>query len=682
MANYSKSFNFRNGVQVDNDNFIVSPFGLVGIGTSLPTQLLDVNGNANVNGLVNAVNLKLTGISTLSETRVGSGITLDPTSGIITAVAFYGNGATLSNLPTSQWVDVDAGLGFTSIYAAGNVGIATVDPRFTFQVGGQPGFGNQLGVGINSTGGMIVSGILTSYSGFSGPGLGITQLNADYIVVGTLSTSIIPPIPNVLISRFLEVGIVTATSGFIGDLTGNVSGNTNGNFVQAGIITASNIFQGNIAGVAATITYLNVGILTASTNIFGSVTGQFFGNLIGSLTGVADSARALTGGPNIFVNNAFTTSITNQGTLITGFTSITSAGLQVGNLGNYFTVSSTGSVGIGTSQPTTSDLQIRKSTPVVEIISNSGAATLSIGNSVGLGASTGILRFGATSKNFDIVNNDIGNFNMVLHGGPTGFGTGRFAWVYGQNNFELASLTYQGNLGLGITNPSNTLHVVGTSTVTGTAYFGSNSFFASDVIVAGTLTPSNVNLPPIITNTNIYNVSGLSTFYKLHVVESIGINTSNPQYALDAREEIAVFGSVGIDTTETPNESLVVGGSAIIRGNVGIGTTLTDVELGVYGNISVYSGEGTQAPLINIYGATTLLDNKTTVGVGTTAALAAVDFSSAGYGIPGRVASFMIVPRVTTTERTGLTTQRGGMIFNTTTLKFQGWDGTAWRDFH
>ena len=33
MANYNKQFNFRNGVQVDNDNLVVSPTGLVGIGT-------------------------------------------------------------------------------------------------------------------------------------------------------------------------------------------------------------------------------------------------------------------------------------------------------------------------------------------------------------------------------------------------------------------------------------------------------------------------------------------------------------------------------------------------------------------------------------------------------------------------------------------------------------------------
>ena len=57
MANYRKSFNFRNGVQVDNDNFIVNPNGLVGIGTSVPTELLDVRGTVKVTGIVTTTDL-------------------------------------------------------------------------------------------------------------------------------------------------------------------------------------------------------------------------------------------------------------------------------------------------------------------------------------------------------------------------------------------------------------------------------------------------------------------------------------------------------------------------------------------------------------------------------------------------------------------------------------------------
>ena len=58
MANYNKQFNFRNGVQVDNDNLVVSPTGLVGIGTTIPTEILDVrDGNAKVSGFVTAASL-------------------------------------------------------------------------------------------------------------------------------------------------------------------------------------------------------------------------------------------------------------------------------------------------------------------------------------------------------------------------------------------------------------------------------------------------------------------------------------------------------------------------------------------------------------------------------------------------------------------------------------------------
>ena len=38
MSNYNKSFNFRNGVQVDDSNFIVNATGLVGIGTTVPQK--------------------------------------------------------------------------------------------------------------------------------------------------------------------------------------------------------------------------------------------------------------------------------------------------------------------------------------------------------------------------------------------------------------------------------------------------------------------------------------------------------------------------------------------------------------------------------------------------------------------------------------------------------------------
>ena len=193
MANIRKQFNFRNGVQVDDDNLVVSPTGLVGIGTTIPTEALDVRGTAKVVGLatvnqlftpdLTATSASITNL-TLGNSIIGGGVSIG--SGIVTAsgagvVTYYGDGGRLLNLPTSQWLDVDAGLGFTSIYAQGYVGVGTVDPRFLFQVSGNANTtlaGFTGGLGISSEGNVLTTGIVTA-SKFVGVGSDLTGLKVD-----------------------------------------------------------------------------------------------------------------------------------------------------------------------------------------------------------------------------------------------------------------------------------------------------------------------------------------------------------------------------------------------------------------------------------------------------------------------------------------------------------------------
>ena len=95
MANIKKSFNFRNGVQVDDDNLKVSATGLVGIGTTVPTEALDVRGNLVVSGVSSAVTAQagVMTVTTLNPTEIiGAGVSI--VSGIVTAssgiITFYG----------------------------------------------------------------------------------------------------------------------------------------------------------------------------------------------------------------------------------------------------------------------------------------------------------------------------------------------------------------------------------------------------------------------------------------------------------------------------------------------------------------------------------------------------------------------------------------------------------------
>jgi hypothetical protein len=613
MANYRKSFNLRNGVQVDDDNFIVNANGLVGIGTSIPTEFLDVRGNVKVVGLVTASrvstpNLQVTGVGTFTTLTDG---TVRISSGIVTAssgiVTYYGDGKGLTNIPTSQWVDVNTGTGYSSIYAAGTVGIANTMPNYFLQVGGNPD--TVSGVGINSTGDIKLTGIITA-SSFVGSGIGITQINASNISSGTLSNSILPS--NINVS-----GVITATSGFSGNVVGNV-------------------------------------------------------------TGTATTAQSLTGTPNITVGVVTATKIIADSIEVNAFPSgITTISklLHVGTGGTAFAALESGRIGVGTAAPT-SELQIRKSdNTLVEVISDTSQARISIGQSVGVGKSTAVLRFGNESKTFDIVNNDTGNINTYLHAGPAGVGTGRFAWLYGQSNAELVSLTYNGNFGIGITNPTNKLHVVGTSTVTGNANFGSN------VTINGNLTAGSLTLPPVLTNVNLNNSSGISTFNdikssRILSIVQIGINTANPLAEIDARDGTLLVNRIGIGTT-VANVQLDVQGGTLLVDSVGVGTTSIYVDP----LSSFSSGVQFWDKFISVYGGGISLYGDSTIGFNTDFSRSILDFGRVGSA--ATVSGYFIVPTITTANRNQLSnntgiggTIEGAIIYNSTTKKHQGYGST------
>ena len=671
MANIRKQFNFRNGVQVDDDNLVVSPTGLVGIGTTVPTELLHVSdGNARVSGFLTASQLRgqtLTVFDTatiedvaLGNSLVGAGVSVR--SGFITAtdptgiVTYYGDARFLQGMPTSQWIDKDVGLGFTSIYNRGFVGVATDDPRFTLQVaGGISTTAFNYGVGIHSSGDIYATGIVTAYS-FTGIGSELTLLDGANIELGTISNDRLPIIANDRLASDLNIsGIITAGS-FSGPLTGNVTGNVTGIATGAeGLVGSPDII---------------VGVLTASA----VAASSFIGGITGDVTGTATTARSLTATADVDIVD-LTVGVATVSTLLNATR-----------------------IGIGTDSGLTNDLTIVSGgQATIKLRSGIGTSDVvpsivSLGSTTSLAEDSGSLRYNNSSLSYpyssyqalDLVNFGNGNLNFYLQAGTAGVGTGDFHWHHtGSNN--LMTLTYGGNLGIGKTDPSARLEVTGlTSTtdvfVTNNVEVGGNISINGDLSIPGTgssitadtiyvglgtaglLNSDGEEIVQTIANAiNELNITGVSTLGNLFVDgkavidgdETSGGGLSiNPVtyegptfaplqigYPLDFthNEDFTGIGSTAILDNESVADITLLAG-----GQVGIGTTALDesTALLVYGDsvierlaIGVGVTEMTTAAL-NVKGPILISEgNLATAGSGTPSAdVNTVGIVTAGKG--------------------------------------------------
>ena len=673
MANYNKQFNFRNGVQVDDNNFVVSPTGLVGIGTTIPTQSLDVHGNITVTGFVTATtligkSLEVSGginVDTLNLTSlVGGGVSIR--NGIITAtdvsfgvpgiVTYYGDARYLQGMPTSQWVDVDAGLGYTSIYAAGNVGVGTTDPRFTFQVGGNAdnalaGFGT--GVGISSGGDVLITGITTSGT-FVGIGSDIQDLDASKIVYGTISNDRIPVLLNSKLPHDIVVGgglTVTDDLAVIGVAT---AVHFESDTIQSGIITATTTFEGSLTGVASSASTLVgtpdivVGVVTANT-IFAS-------SFVGTVTGTASTATSLTADAEVYIED-----------LTVGVATVTVLGIGTDYL--------TGRVAIGSDAlGVNSDILIRRvgytTTPAsLRLISEKDTSTISIGRSDSLIGWNAVLKYGDDDGNYttpyslDIINYGDGNINSRLQAGTVGVDTGSFYWH--NSTAPIMALTYDGNLGIGITHPEYDLDVTGSVRSTGIVtatdlYLTGSGIVETDLTVEGSLNITGgltANITGNLTG-NVNSTTGISTFRSVSVTQTItadkigiGTDISGQSLAFAVNDEINSFiinpqGQVGIRT-----EYLVGGVSGI------------------------------NAPTtISVFGAIGVATNTFASGNP-----CVVDFGNVGVANDPAFGTreYMRVPRVTAAQIAAFTGLQGGeIVYDTDNNVHKGYNGTTWNDLY
>ena len=678
MANIKKNFNFRNGVQVDDDNLLVTATGLVGIGTTIPVEALDVRGNVIITGFTSATTQKvgfLTVTTLEPEKVIGAGISI--VSGIVTGqgtglVTYFGDASNLLGMPTSQWEDVDVGLGFTSIYnTGGNVGVATEDPRSTIQAGGNVDAGEK-GVGISSVGNINAAGIITatsfvgdltgnivSASTFSGN----IDLNADIDVDGhtnldnvsvtgiTTFTGDVDVDAHTNLDNVSIAGVTTFAGAIDLNADIDVDGHTNlDNVSIAGVTTFASLIDGN---GGATINNLRVGV--TDVNVIDTTSGNLRLDSTGGTTTIDDILN-ITGsaicGNDIGVVGLTTT----KNLLVTGISTLT-GNVNASYVGASSTVFAT-KLGVGTTQAPVNDIQVRKSGDVeVQITSETGTAGLTIGRETGnADTNNSEIRYGkvtagapySSAQSLDILNYGTGNFNYHLSANNAGSVDGDFHWHKGINSSRLMTLTgIGGSLGIGITDPSTTLHVIGQATVSGNVILG------GDLDVTGNAALNVVGQVTGDLTGNVNATTGVSTFKRLDLD-----TTSYYEFG-----ELSASG-VGIGTTMS-NFKLVVNPDADKRltvsdsGNVGIKTDE------VFGNGLYVSGS---------------FVSNTSIAIGSTVADCAVDFKDAGQGGVGVNANrmYMLPPQVNTAQRAALQgVVSGAVIYNTSLNKLQVYVGTG-----
>ena len=321
---------------------------------------------------------------------------------------------------------------------------------------------------------------------------------------------------------------------------------------------------------------------------------------------------------------------------------------------NIICGSSESAIGVGTDSPA-HDIQVRKpGAAEIQVTSDTNSAGITVGREPSSGkANNAEFRYGFTAgsdyntaQSLDIINYGTDNFNYYLSANNPGAVTGNYFWHKGLNNVRLMTLTNTGRLGIGITAPTDELHVDGGATVSGNITVGNNVTVSGNIIgnvqgsltgnVAGTLA-GNTNTTVGISTLNNLSIAGIATAARLRANKfAIG---ENPNLDL-----VSVF----ISNTDKVFVNDV--------GQVGIKTTiaLTGVGINASSTNAVFSA----------------------IGVGVTQfTSAAVDLRDAGTA----TSRYMIPPKVDNSGRAGLQNLvSGAMIYNTSINKLQVYNGSAW----
>ena len=617
----------------------------LGIGTNNPTAKLDVLGNARVSGNLSAGNINASGIVTAtngfvgnltglasSATQLATGRTIAITGDLTyTSESFNGTG-NVTGTGTLANTAVTPG----SYGSSTEVATFTVDSKGRLTAAGTASVGTALTVAGDSGSENIslLSEVLTISGG--------TNLTSS----ATSNTVTVNLDPNISLTSVVASGVVTATSGFSGNVTGNLTGEVNSpsfdtnasGVVITGITTSSGGFVGALTGnvtgnVTGNINSSGVSTVTSlnATNINASGIITATSGFVGNLTGLASSATQLQTSRNFSISgDATASSISFNGTANVGLAlTLANTAVTPGSYGSStevatFTVDSkgrltaAGTASVGTALTVTGDSGSENISLLSESLTISGGTNLTssaASNTVTVNLDpnislTSVVASGVITATSGFSGNVTGNINSSGVSTVTSLN----ATNINASGIVTATSGFVGNL-TGLASSATKLATGRTVAITGDLAYTSGSFDGTgNVTGTGTLATVNSNVGSF----------GSQTLIPVVTVNAKGLVTSVTTAAVGTA--LTVTGDSGSENIDLLTETLTISGGTNLTSSAASNSVTVNLDPNISLTSVVASGiiTATSGFVGNLTG------NINSSGVSTVTSLNATNINASG----------------------------------------------------
>ena len=556
MANIRKSFNFRDGLQVDTDNFIVNPLGNVGIGTTLANEyMLNVYGINAIRGV---------GISTLNKLYIGVG----------TATTMNATTSNMGNLTCDTITLSGQGTQINNI-----IGFATDGFNYITNIPNKngllppienpvAGLVTSISVGLGNT-------VLSDYtlligqdpSGTDTNGISFTGSDGSVTATGSISAGSY---------KLGDTDIITADGTDTSVAATNLSGLLKVSDLTTGVEGSESIAGTLLPEIPNDKIPTGIDLSRGGTVTGSGITAATF---TGDLTGNAGSASDLQSTATVTIASASAGTMTATTSLSSKIIGVGDADVSSQSIPVLLRVQNDGVDGEGTELEPPDHRNVE-----AEFTGTLGHTRLSFGQSsiTGSGSSAGYIMWGKDgNSSVEIGNRHYGDFVFNNNVGNTYVDqtAGDFVWQWASTN--IMKLSHDGRLGVG-----GDPHATENLNVTGSATIDNLTLTGSLTATNATLTFDSVTADVTGDLTGNVTSNGISTFSDYVKIKSLNItssadNTTSPFYDSNTQSN-----AIGFANTEASS----------FLSNTGIGTEeLHGNKLALEGSLAIYDENPTIA---------------------------------------------------------------------------------------